>query len=226
MLSPGSIRSIFSRLHDRLAGALVDRQRDLDPDLLRVAASPATVTSNDELRRRGDGVQLSPGVSVWSPGCAFTETMFVPCRASCASPPIEAPRMRVQDELPSRLGRQLGVGDEVRLGHGHALDPVCVELRDGERRKRSSQTMSLASEPARLGCEQRRVAPRRSRTVAVCLNVSASPTSPLTRRPSESTRCTFSSRRRPGGSRFCGLVDVLLLLLRRCRGASTRSAAP
>ena len=203
----------------------LDRQRH------RRSAPPAsrrescTVTSNDELGRGRDGVQLARRAASGRPAAPSTRlTMFVPC-----SPTGVPPRRGAADPLQHELHRraavdQLGARDEVRLGHGHAVDAVVLRAAaSASARKRSSQTMSLAT--SRLACSASSAASL-ERLVVVALRarrlerVGEADERRSRAAASASTRCAVLGAQPPGRVELLRRGDVLLLLLRRCRGAS------
>ena len=129
--------------------------------------------------------------------------MFVPC-TPLGVPPVVVPRSRVRSSAIERSVVRSRFATKFESGGTMPLIPsFCSSLRAGSL-KRSSQTTSLAS--SRSACSERTVASPVVFDAGFAANVSASPSTPLTRSCSASTSCWFWSRRKPGGLRCSAAV--------------------
>ena len=92
------------------------------------------------------------------PGSAFVEISAVPCR-----PPRRAAGRRralepLEDRLPEARARVVGVGDEARVGHGDAGDPLPAQLLDRRILEQVVPDDVAGDEPLGLPGEEERVA--------------------------------------------------------------------
>ena len=208
--SPALMRSIVCVFDDR-ARALLDRQRHLDPHLLRVAR---VLDGDLEARSAVATIVLSSRVcSTWPLGSAPSATRR--CRAGRSACRRSRRRGSGRDRRHRARRRQVRGREETRVrAPPRPSMPSCRSVATVGTRKRSSQITSLATKPPHL---RRQSSPASSRSAfcadAVCRNASWSRRSPTARSSSASTACRCSSRSGPGGDSSRALRHALLLLL-------------
>src|SRR5581483_7302615 len=143
------------RLDDR-SRALLDRQRDLDPHLLRVAGV-LDRHREPEVGGRRDRVLTAfrelvvPGQRLGRDDARAVQAGARAAAGGCALEPLE-------DRLPEPRARVVRVRDEVRVRDGDAGDPLAAELVHRRVLEQVVPDDVARDEPLRLPGEQQRVA--------------------------------------------------------------------
>ena len=163
-----------------------------------------------------------PGVSVWSPGWAFTD---VDVRAVHARRCRRSRRLGGAAARAPSTSRSISSVFETMFDSGtvDAVDAVGRELAERERPEEVVPDDVAREQPVGLAASSA-ASPGVSFELAVFLNASASPASPLTRSASASIRWTFSAAAVPAG-RGPAPVARSAAPARRSRAASSRSAS-